>query len=50
MARYDFNPRLSLQLNVNNVLDKKDYGMFDAYSQITYLAPRNATLTMRYRF
>ncbi|MDM0019465.1 TonB-dependent siderophore receptor [Variovorax saccharolyticus] len=50
MARYDFNPRLSLQLNVNNLLDKKYYGMFDAYSQITYLPPRNATLTMRYRF
>ena len=50
MARYDFNPRLSLQLNVNNVTDKKYYGMFDAYDQITFNEPRSATLTMNYRF
>ncbi|MBB3182064.1 TonB-dependent siderophore receptor [Variovorax sp. Sphag1AA] len=50
MARYDFTEKLSLQLNINNVTDRKFYGMFDAYSQITYGAPRNATLTMRYRF
>ncbi|HYP69613.1 MAG TPA: TonB-dependent receptor, partial [Variovorax sp.] len=50
MARYDFNPRLSLQLNVNNVTDKKYYGMFDAYDQITFGEPRSATVTMNYRF
>lgn len=50
MARYDFTPQLSAQLNINNVTNRKYYGMFDAYSQITYLAPRNATLTMKYRF
>ena len=50
MARYDFTPQLSAQLNVNNVTNRKYYGMFDAYSQLTYLEPRNATLMMKYRF
>jgi len=50
MARYEFNPKLSLQLNVDNVTDKKYYGMFNAYSQINYAEPRSATLTMNYRF
>jgi len=50
MARYDFSRQLSLQLNVNNVFDKSYYGMFAAYSQFTYGAPRNATLALRYKF
>lgn len=50
MARYDFNPRLSLQLNVNNVTDKKYFALFDAYDQLTFGAPRNATATLRYKF
>ena len=50
MARYDFDPRLSLQLNINNVTNKKYYGMFAAYGQLTYGAPRAATLTLKYRF
>lgn len=50
MARYDFTPKLSAQLNINNVTNRKYYGMFDAYSQITYQAPRSASLTVKYRF
>lgn len=50
MARYDFSQQLSLQLNVNNLFDKAYYGMFAAYSQFTYGAPRNATLALRYKF
>jgi len=50
MARYDFNTRLSAQLNINNVLDEKYFSMFAAYGAITYGAPRNATLTLKYRF
>lgn len=50
MARYDFNDRLSAQLNINNIFDKKYFAMFEAYGAITYGAPRNATLTMKYRF
>lgn len=50
MARYDFSKQLSAQLNINNVLDEKYYGMFEAYSQFTYGAPRNAMLSMNYKF
>lgn len=50
MARYDFNDRLSAQLNIDNLTNKKTYGMFDAYDQITYGAPRSATVSMKYRF
>ncbi|MDM0005759.1 TonB-dependent siderophore receptor [Variovorax sp. J22G73] len=50
MARYEFTPRLSAQLNINNATNRKYYGMFDAYSQLTYLAPRNATLSVKYKF
>lgn len=50
MARYDFSPQLSAQLNVHNVFDKTYYGMFDVYSQFTYGAPRSATLSLKYKF
>ncbi|WP_367065894.1 TonB-dependent siderophore receptor [Oryzisolibacter sp. LB2S] len=50
MARYDLSRQLSLQLNVNNVTDKSYYGMFAAFSQFTYGAPRNATVALRYKF
>ena len=50
MARYEISKQLSAQLNINNVLDTKYFGMFAAYGALTYGAPRNATLTLRYRF
>ena len=50
MARYDLSKQLSAQLNLNNVLDKKHFGMFAAYGTITYGAPRSAALTLKYRF
>jgi len=50
MARYEFNRQLSAQLNVNNLLDKTHFGMSASYGGITYAAPRNASLTLRYRF
>ena len=50
MARYAISKDLSAQLNVNNVFDKTYYGMFAAYNQFTYGAPRNATLSLRYKF
>lgn len=50
MARYDITRQLSVQLNVNNALDKKHFGMFAAYGAITYAAPRTASMTLKYRF
>lgn len=50
MARYAISKDLSAQLNVNNVFDKTYYGMFAAYNQFTYGAPRNATLSLQYKF
>ncbi|MFT3848143.1 MAG: TonB-dependent siderophore receptor [Propionivibrio sp.] len=50
MARYDFSKQLSAQLNINNVFDEKYFSMFDAYDQMTYGAPRSATLKMTYKF
>jgi len=50
MARYEFSKQLSAQVNVNNAFDKKHFGMFAAYGAITYAAPRQATLTLKYRF
>ena len=50
MARVELNKQTSLQLNLNNLLDEKFYGMFDAYSQYTWGAPRNVTASVRYKF
>lgn len=50
MARYDFSKQLSAQLNVSNATDKTHFAMFAAFNQITYGAPRNTSLTLRYRF
>lgn len=50
MARYDFDKQLSTQLNINNVFDKNYFNVFAAYGQMTYGAPRNALLTMKYKF
>ena len=50
MARYEISKQLSAQLNVNNALDKKHFGMFAAYGALTYAAPRTTSLTLRYRF
>lgn len=48
MARYEFTPQLSLQLNINNVFDKKYWAYFETSG--TYGAPRNVLATMNYRF
>jgi len=48
MARYDFAPRLSLQVNLNNVFDKTYWAYFETSG--TYGAPRNLRATLNYRF
>ncbi|MCC2956695.1 TonB-dependent siderophore receptor [Massilia sp. IC2-477] len=50
MARYEFSPRLSAQLNIDNLFDKKHFGMFAAYGALTWAAPRSASLSLKYRF
>ncbi|WP_407490210.1 TonB-dependent receptor domain-containing protein [Acinetobacter baumannii] len=50
MARYQVTPDFSAQLNINNLFNKDYYGIFPAYAQTTWGAPRNATLTLRYKF
>jgi outer membrane receptor for ferric coprogen and ferric-rhodotorulic acid len=49
MARYQFTPRADLQLNADNLLDRK-YFVLDEYSNLYYAAPASATLSFRYRF
>ena len=50
MARYEISKQLSAQVNVNNLFDKTYYGMFDAYNQYTYGAPRSASVSLKYKF
>lgn len=50
MARYEFSPNLSATLNINNLLDKRYYTIFQWYSTYTWGEPRNATLTVNYKF
>ena len=46
MARYQFTPKLALQFNAENVLDKKYYVM-DEFDNTSFGAPANYTLSMR---
>ncbi|MDM0004942.1 ferric-rhodotorulic acid/ferric-coprogen receptor FhuE [Variovorax sp. J22G73] len=50
MARYQFNPRLSLQVNINNAFDKKYYSQIGYYAAGAWGAPRNVMATMNYKF
>lgn len=50
MARYQFNDRLSATVNVNNLLDKRYYTIFNWYSTYTWGEPRNVRLSLNYRF
>lgn len=50
MARYEIDRQWSAQLNVDNLLDKKHFGMFSSYGAITYGEPRNVNLTLKYQF
>lgn len=49
MARYEFTPKVSLQVNVNNLFDKTYWSYYDSNSG-TYGAPRNFLATLTYRF
>ncbi|SEQ00983.1 outer-membrane receptor for ferric coprogen and ferric-rhodotorulic acid [Solimonas aquatica] len=49
MARWQFTPQLSVQLNGDNLLDQTYY-VLDEYGNLYYGTPLNATATLRYRF
>ncbi len=49
MAKYAFSPFASLQLNANNVLDRKYY-VLDEYDNTYYGAPASVSLTLRLTF
>ena len=49
MARYGFSSHASLQLNANNVLDRKYY-VLDEYDDTYYGTPANVSLTLRLTF
>lgn len=46
MARYEFSPKLSVQFNANNVLDKKYY-VLDQYDNTYYGAPASYSVSLR---
>ena len=51
MARYEFDPKLALQLNISNLADKKyRSGSYWWGAPYTYGEPRKVLLTMDYRF
>lgn len=50
MARYQVSPRLSVALNVNNVLDKTYMPGMGSYGTGVYGDPRNALLTANFKF
>jgi outer membrane receptor for ferric coprogen and ferric-rhodotorulic acid len=50
MASYQIDKNLSVNLNVNNLLDKKYYTIFSWYSTYTWGEGRNAMLTLKYKF
>lgn len=50
MARYEFTPTTSLQVNLNNVFDKTYLTQVAFYSTKSYGAPRNVLVTLSHKF
>lgn len=50
LARYKINDQLSLQLNVNNVFDKKYIAPTEDGMQLFWQEPRNAQVRLKYQF
>ena len=50
MAKYDIKDNLSLQLNVNNLFDKKYYSAIFYGARYRYGDPRNVTIKLNYTF
>ncbi|PTD26460.1 TonB-dependent siderophore receptor [Sphingomonas fennica] len=50
MGRYQLQNGLSLQVNIENLFDKKYYSQIGFYNQLAYGEPRNVTVTLRYHY
>lgn len=50
MARYEINDKTSLNLNLNNIFDKKYYTQLGMYDQYYYGEPRNILVSLKYDF
>ena len=50
MARYDLNKQVSLQLNVDNLLDQTFFSGNSWFPGFVYGEPRNARVTLKYAF
>jgi outer membrane receptor for ferric coprogen and ferric-rhodotorulic acid len=50
MARYQFNDKLSAQLNIDNLFDKTYYSQIGFFSQLAYGKPRDVKLSVNYQF
>ncbi|UTF60644.1 TonB-dependent siderophore receptor [Gilvimarinus sp. DA14] len=50
MTRYDITSQLSVQLNVDNLLDETYYSQIGFYNQLEYGEPRNVTASLSYQF
>ncbi len=50
MASYDFSDSVSVQLNVDNLLDEEYYNQIGFYDQLAFGAPVNGRLAFMYRF
>jgi len=50
MARYPVTDRLSVQVNADNIFDKKYYSQIGFYNQLAYGRPADVKATLRYAF
>lgn len=49
MARWQLTPKISMQLNGDNLLDEKYY-VLDEYGNLYFGTPTNASASLSYRF
>lgn len=49
MLAYQVDPNIKVQLNIDNLFDKEYYEGIGA-NRMNYGAPRNATLSLQYKF
>lgn len=50
MGRYELTEQVSIQLNAENIFDKKYYSQIGFYNQLAYGEPRNVTATLRFKY